>query len=89
MSSGLKRFNNEITDLDLPRNAKIDFFNKKDISDFRVKIRPTDESLWFRGEYLFRIKIGENYPHTPPDVKCETKVCFAYRLLSFTIDISP
>ena len=69
------RWTNEIPEMDLPKKiARIDFFNKKDITEFNVIIKPSDESYWYRGEYLFRFKISSGYPHDPPKIMCYTKV---------------
>jgi len=59
---------------DIPKNIKIKWFNKKDLSEFKVIVRPTNESLWYKGKYYFRIKIVDDYPFEPPKVICETKV---------------
>ena len=32
------------------------------------------------GRFVFSFKVGPNYPHEPPKVKCETMVSFCHNI---------
>jgi len=39
-----------------------------------LTVRPLEDSMWNGGVYKFTIEIGEDYPHKPPKVHCDTKI---------------
>ena len=82
VTASFLRLSKEITDLDVPDNAKIDFYNKEDITEFYVTVMPDNESIWHRGKYKFHFAIPLDYPHEPPKVKCLTKVNLTFTLKS-------
>lgn len=41
--------------------------------DFEITIKP-NEGMYRSGNFLFRFSVPPDYPHTPPKVKCGTKV---------------
>lgn len=65
----------DISELNLPeRVCKIDFPVADDLLNFFLDVRPEDG--FYRGAtYRFSFKVGTNYPHEPPKVKCLNKVC--------------
>eukprot|EP00128_Syssomonas_multiformis_P009624 Colp12_sorted_trinity150504_noHs@35321 len=67
------RVQKDVTDLNLPSTCKIDFPDPDDLLNFNLVICP-DEGFYRGGLFKFTFKIGQDYPHHPPKVKCETKI---------------
>ncbi len=67
------RMQTELSELDLPKQAKIRFPSKDDLLNFYVTISP-DEGYWKGAAYEFKFVIKPLYPHDAPKVKCETPV---------------
>ena len=67
------RITKDINELELPRTCRTEFPTLDDLLNFRLIISP-DEGFYRGGRFNFTFKIGPNYPHDPPKVKCETKV---------------
>ena len=63
----------DINDLELPKTCSTEFPDPNDLLNFRLAIAP-DEGFYRGGKFTFSFKIGPNYPHEPPKVKCTTKV---------------
>ena len=63
----------DINDLDIPKTCKTEFPDANDLLNFRLVIEP-DEGFYRGGRFTFSFKIGPNYPHEPPKVKCTNKV---------------
>jgi hypothetical protein len=64
----------DIAELDGGRIAVVTFPNPNQLTLFNVRVTP-DTGLWVGANYLFTVTIGAMYPHDPPRVHCETKVC--------------
>ena len=67
------RIQKDINDLELPKTCKAEFENPDDLLNFKVIISP-DEGFYRIGKYKFSFKIGPNYPHEAPKVKCMSKI---------------
>jgi len=72
-SAAQLRITKDITELELPKTCKTDFPDADDLLSFKLKINP-DEGFYRHGQFSFSFKIGEQYPHEPPKVKCEQKI---------------
>lgn len=72
-SAAQLRITKDISELELPRTCKTEFPDPDDLLNFKLVICP-DEGFYRGGIFKFSFKIGPNYPHEPPRVKCETKV---------------
>lgn len=72
-SAAQLRITKDVNELELPRTCKVDFPNEDDLLNFKLKINP-DEGFYRHGQFTFSFKIGEQYPHEPPKVKCEQKI---------------
>ncbi|KAL1441135.1 hypothetical protein MTO96_008876 [Rhipicephalus appendiculatus] len=59
--------------MDLPSSCQTVFPDPDDLTNFKVIISP-DEGFYRGGRFVFHIRVGDNYPHEPPSVKCETSV---------------
>ncbi|MPC51842.1 NEDD8-conjugating enzyme Ubc12 [Portunus trituberculatus] len=64
-----------INELTLPKTCDTEFPDPDDLLTFKLIICP-DEGFYRGGRFVFSFKVGPNYPHEPPKVKCETMVCF-------------
>ena len=64
----------DINELELPKTCKTEFPDPDDLLNFKLIIQP-DEGFYRGGKFSFSFKIGQNYPHEPPKVKCMNKVC--------------
>jgi ubiquitin-conjugating enzyme E2 M len=73
VAPGLIRIQSELTELDLPPRASIDFPDPKNLMEFRVTLCP-DEGYWKNAKYVFSFSIKPMYPHDAPKVKCLTTV---------------
>ena len=68
------RITKDINELELPKTCKTEFPDPDDLLNFKLIIQP-DEGFYRGGKFSFSFKIGQNYPHEPPKVKCMNKVC--------------
>jgi hypothetical protein len=65
----------DMQELSLSPTTSISFPNgKDDLLTFTITLKP-DDGFWKGGTYPFLFKIPSQYPHQPPKVLCETKVC--------------
>jgi len=72
-SAAQLRITKDINELELPKTCKTEFPDPDDLLSFKLKIFP-DEGFYRHGQFSFSFKIGEQYPHEPPKVKCENKI---------------
>jgi len=72
-SAAQLRITKDINDLTLPPTCKTDFEDPDDLLNFKLTICP-DEGFYTGGRFIFSFKVGHNYPHEPPKVKCTTQV---------------
>lgn len=72
-SAAQLRITKDINELELPKTCKTEFPDSDDLLNFKLKIYP-DEGFYRHGQFTFSFKIGEQYPHEPPKVKCENKI---------------
>mmetsp|Transcript_1522 Transcript_1522/g.4520 ORF Transcript_1522/g.4520 Transcript_1522/m.4520 type:complete len:181 (-) Transcript_1522:957-1499(-) len=73
-SAGELRVQKDITELNLPNGATIDFVDGKDkLLHFQITLRP-DEGIYRGGAFIFDFRIDPGYSHVVPKVKCLTKV---------------
>lgn len=66
-------FLSDLNELNLPKTCTTEFPNPDDLLSFKLIISP-DEGFYRSGKFVFSFKVGPNYPHEPPKVKCETPV---------------
>lgn len=59
--------------MNLPKTCTTEFPDPDDLLSFKLIICP-DEGFYRTGRFVFTFKVGPNYPHEPPKVKCETQV---------------
>ena len=72
-SPGEIRLKKEITELDLPAHARVNFPDEANIMKFEVFVDLTNEEcLWKGGKYKFTVVVAPNYPHEAPKCHCET-----------------
>lgn len=67
------RITKDINELNLPKTCATEFPDPDDLLNFKMNICP-DEGFYKGGRFDFTFKVGQNYPHEPPKVKCETQV---------------
>jgi len=72
-SAAQLRVTKDINELQLPSTCKTEFEDPDDLLNFQLIICP-DEGFYRGGRFVFNFKVGNNYPHEPPKVKCETQV---------------
>lgn len=72
-SAAQLRVQKDLSELSLPKSCATDFPDPDDLLNFKLTIQP-DEGFYKSGRFIFNFKIGANYPHEPPKVKCETMV---------------
>jgi len=63
----------DINELNLPNTCATDFPDPDDLLNFKLIISP-DEGFYRDGRFVFNFRVGSNYPHEPPKVKCATQV---------------
>lgn len=63
----------DINELNLPKTCATEFPDPDDLLNFKLIICP-DEGFYKGGRFIFNFRVGPNYPHEPPKVKCETQV---------------
>lgn len=69
-SAAQLRINKDITELELPKTCQgPDFPNPDVLLEFTLAICP-DEGFYRNGKFVFNFKVSEDYPHSPPKVKC-------------------
>lgn len=51
----------------------MEFPDTDDLLNFKLIISP-DEGFYRDGRFVFNFRVGSNYPHEPPKVKCATQV---------------
>jgi len=73
LSSSATTFFAELGDLDMGSVGTIQFPNPDDLTAFNVSITP-DSGYWQGATYLFSFNIPPQYPHSPPKVRCQTKI---------------
>lgn len=69
----MRVFLSDLNELNLPKTCTTEFPNPDDLLSFKLIISP-DEGFYRSGKFVFSFKVGPNYPHEPPKVKCETPV---------------
>ena len=67
------RITKDINELELPRTCKTKFPDSDDLLNFLLVITP-DEGFYRGGRFEFSFKIGHNYPHEAPKVKCTHRI---------------
>ena len=67
------RITKDLNELELPKTCGTDFPDPDDLLNFKLIISP-DEGFYRTGRFTFSFKIGPNYPHEPPKVKCQNKI---------------
>ncbi|GFG30317.1 hypothetical protein Cfor_02129 [Coptotermes formosanus] len=72
-SAAQLRITKDINELNLPKTCNTEFPDPDDLLTFKLIICP-DEGFYRGGRFIFSFKVGPNYPHEPPKVKCETPV---------------
>lgn len=72
-SAAQLRITKDINELTLPKTCDTEFPDPDDLLTFKLIICP-DEGFYRSGRFIFSFKVGPNYPHEPPKVKCETMV---------------
>jgi ubiquitin-conjugating enzyme E2 M len=72
-SAAQLRLQKDLSELQLPKTCQTEFPDKDDLLNFKLAIQP-DEGFYKNGRFTFNFKVGPNYPHEPPKVKCETMV---------------
>ncbi|KAI5700702.1 NEDD8-conjugating enzyme Ubc12 [Diaphorina citri] len=72
-SAAQLRITKDLNELNLPKTCTTEFPNPDDLLSFKLIISP-DEGFYRSGKFVFSFKVGPNYPHEPPKVKCETPV---------------
>eukprot|EP00357_Protocruzia_adherens_P024206 CAMPEP_0114997282 /NCGR_PEP_ID=MMETSP0216-20121206/14806_1 /TAXON_ID=223996 /ORGANISM="Protocruzia adherens, Strain Boccale" /LENGTH=185 /DNA_ID=CAMNT_0002361633 /DNA_START=65 /DNA_END=622 /DNA_ORIENTATION=- len=72
---GELRLRKEIAELDVPKNAQVNFNDENNIMEFQVIVDCDDEdSCWKGATYDFTFTVPPSYPHDPPRVHCNTKI---------------
>ncbi|XP_030757718.1 NEDD8-conjugating enzyme Ubc12 isoform X1 [Sitophilus oryzae] len=72
-SAAQLRITKDLSELNLPKTCSTEFPDPDDLLNFKLVICP-DEGFYKGGRFIFSFKVGPNYPHEPPKVKCETQV---------------
>jgi len=72
-SAAQLRITKDINELTLPKTCNTEFADPDNLLAFKLIICP-DEGFYKGGRFVFSFKVGQNYPHEPPKVKCDTKV---------------
>jgi len=72
-SAAQLRIQKDLSELHLPSTCRTEFPEADDLLNFVLEICP-DEGFYRHGRFIFSFKVGPNYPHEPPKVKCETMV---------------
>ncbi|XP_011294291.1 nedd8-conjugating enzyme UbcE2M [Musca domestica] len=72
-SAAQLRIQKDINELTLPKTCAMEFPDPDDLLNFKLIICP-DEGFYKGGRFVFNFRVGPNYPHEAPKVKCETQV---------------
>uniref|UniRef100_A0A8C9Y516 NEDD8-conjugating enzyme UBC12 n=1 Tax=Sander lucioperca TaxID=283035 RepID=A0A8C9Y516_SANLU len=64
-SAAQLRIQKDINELNLPKTCEINFPDDDDLLNFRLIISP-DEGFYKGGKFVFSFKVGQGYPHDPP-----------------------
>ncbi|XP_037529953.1 nedd8-conjugating enzyme UbcE2M-like [Rhipicephalus sanguineus] len=72
-SAALTRVVKDVNEMDLPSTCRTVFPDPDDLTNFKVIVCP-EEGFYRGGRFVFDFRVGANYPHEPPSVKCETSV---------------
>ena len=48
--------------------------NPNNIMDFKIEYTPDEETYWYPGKYIFSFHIPDDYPISPPEATCLTKI---------------
>ncbi|KAH9366325.1 hypothetical protein HPB48_006223 [Haemaphysalis longicornis] len=72
-SAAQLRITKDIHELHLPATCELEFPDPDDLLNFKLVMCP-DEGFYRDGRFVFSFKVGPNYPHDPPKVKCDNKV---------------
>ena len=67
------RITKDINELELPKTCSMEFPDPNDLLNFKLTISP-DEGFYRTGRFEFMFKVGRNYPHEAPKVKCQQKI---------------
>ncbi|KAH9383991.1 hypothetical protein HPB48_025968 [Haemaphysalis longicornis] len=73
VSSARLRIAKDISDLSLGDGCEVQFPDPDDLLAFKVVICP-DEGFYKGGRFEFSFRVGPDYPHEPPRVRCDTAV---------------
>jgi ubiquitin-conjugating enzyme E2 M len=69
------RLKKEITELDLPSHAQVNFPDENNIMSFELFVDLTkEECLWKGAKYKFTVLVSTGYPHDAPKCHCETQI---------------
>lgn len=63
----------DVSELSLPSTMKTDFPDEDDLLNFTLTIEP-DEGMYKGGRFHFSFAINQDFPHSPPKVKCTQKI---------------
>ncbi|KAF4529730.1 hypothetical protein B566_EDAN017734 [Ephemera danica] len=70
-----------LNELNLPKTCDTEFPDPDDLLNFKLIISPDEFApqivgmgFYRGGRFMFSFRVGPNYPHEPPKVKCETPV---------------
>lgn len=74
VTPGQLRLSKDISQIDIPKNASINFPNKDETTKFEVTVKPEEGSYWYGGTYNFTVTVPDAYPQEPPKITCNTKV---------------
>jgi len=72
-SAAQLRVTKDINELSLPPTCRTEFPDPDDLLNFKLYISP-DEGFYKYGMFQFSFKVGHEYPHDAPKVKCDTLV---------------
>jgi len=68
-SAAQLRITKDISEMDLPKTCRMDIPDPDCLLQFKLIICP-DEGFYRNGTFTFQFKVSEEYPHSPPKVKC-------------------
>jgi len=68
-SAAQLRITKDINEMDLPKTCAMEIPDKDCLLQFKIIICP-DEGIYRNGRFVFHFKVSEDYPHSPPKVKC-------------------
>lgn len=68
-SAAQLRITKDLGEMDLPKTCSMDIPDPNCLLQFQLIICP-DEGFYRGGRFTFQFKVSEDYPHSPPKVKC-------------------